>query len=502
MNAIDSLMGTKSVVTPPMNESRRSGPPSSGFADEVKTLKAETTGPRDKEVATSKSNTRMRSETQSNSSNEGNVSNAEIDPLEDEPALVSEGDEADRPSVPDRSEAATSGESDLPRQDFKETDFAFGATTTAEPREKAGADEPSKRGQQQTSGAGQVLQASEMSSRLDRKQNTAVVGLEVTSDTGTKTTATSSGLSIGLETRTGQLSLNVAAQANEESARQDIASQGLPADGEVQGLPNEIRVGTTLTQTSQAKRLLPADAGLGDDPAKKTPYLSEMSNKLGQTALEPQHVMSRLQDAHTSQSIDTLKLTDLDVQTKAMTGLMTSVGGDTGVQLSGAALDDMLNLPPLGERPLSQVSAKSSNIQILGQTITGQPVGQAIAVAIDAKINGSGPDTIDLMLEPQELGRLRITMVSRETGLYVMLSAERAETVEILKRNSGELQSNLETLDLGGAHLGFEHRPDESNWQFDEDENSQFSETTLQQTMMDNLPETLVQGDDRLDLRL
>lgn len=175
--------------------------------------------------------------------------------------------------------------------------------------------------------------------------------------------------------------------------------------------------------------------------------------------------------------------------------------GDAGPLGIGASLDAQSSSPRPLDIPISQVGAKPTNLQLLSQSLTSQPVNQSVAIAIDAKLNGKGPDTVELMLEPQELGRLRITMVTRETGLFVMLSAERAETIDLMRRNSEELQANLDALDLGGAQLGFEHSPDQSDW-FDDEAGTEPDLTISLAQPVERPNGPVIQADDRLDLRL
>ncbi|MEM7472407.1 MAG: flagellar hook-length control protein FliK [Pseudomonadota bacterium] len=184
----------------------------------------------------------------------------------------------------------------------------------------------------------------------------------------------------------------------------------------------------------------------------------------------------------------------------AASGLVSGLV-DKGLNNLDAQADDPLALSRGWDRVSAMTAPKASQTGLATQTLPTQSINQAIAIAIEAKSSGTGPSTIELMLEPQELGRLRITLTTRETGLFVMLSAERGETLEMLRRNSDDLQANLDTLDIGGAQIGFEHQPETSNWADDnellEDEQTLFSAPLIERQTV-HLPVL----DDRLDIRL
>lgn len=82
-------------------------------------------------------------------------------------------------------------------------------------------------------------------------------------------------------------------------------------------------------------------------------------------------------------------------------------------------------------------------------------VAQQVAMQISLQAGTARSKEIELRLEPEELGKLRITILTREAGLTVSIVAERPETLELLKRNSDQLMADLGERDLGGANLEF-----------------------------------------------
>ncbi|MCC6008152.1 MAG: flagellar hook-length control protein FliK, partial [Rhodobacteraceae bacterium] len=67
------------------------------------------------------------------------------------------------------------------------------------------------------------------------------------------------------------------------------------------------------------------------------------------------------------------------------------------------------------------------------------------------------PDTVEIALDPPELGRLRLSLSlgGPEGGLGIALSAERPETLDLLRRHAPDLLRELRGLGLGDVALDF-----------------------------------------------
>ena len=90
---------------------------------------------------------------------------------------------------------------------------------------------------------------------------------------------------------------------------------------------------------------------------------------------------------------------------------------------------------------------------------------QTIAMQIAAAIQRGTPGTksgIELMLSPEELGPVRLTFTHSESGVTVNVQADRAETLELLRRNIDSLAQ--EFLDIGyeSAEFTFDRRDAEA----------------------------------------
>lgn len=83
------------------------------------------------------------------------------------------------------------------------------------------------------------------------------------------------------------------------------------------------------------------------------------------------------------------------------------------------------------------------------------------AGALAALIRDSGAQVagdarrIELVLTPEDLGRIRFDLTPGRDGLQVTLAAERPETLDLLRRHAGDLLAELEAAGYGGATLNF-----------------------------------------------
>lgn len=90
---------------------------------------------------------------------------------------------------------------------------------------------------------------------------------------------------------------------------------------------------------------------------------------------------------------------------------------------------------------------------------------QAIAMQIAAAIQKGGPGMkpgIELMLSPEELGPVRLTFTQSETGVTVNVHADRAETLELLRRNIDSLAQEFLDIGYDSAEFTFERRDAEA----------------------------------------
>lgn len=102
-----------------------------------------------------------------------------------------------------------------------------------------------------------------------------------------------------------------------------------------------------------------------------------------------------------------------------------------------------------------------------------QPAGQpgpvaqgATDPALAARLAAAAPvlaqGAVEITLSPEELGRVRMTLSAGEGGMVVSVLAERAETLELMRRNIDQLARDLQAMGYAGLSFAFgrDDRPD------------------------------------------
>lgn len=90
----------------------------------------------------------------------------------------------------------------------------------------------------------------------------------------------------------------------------------------------------------------------------------------------------------------------------------------------------------------------------LVRTEFSAPVTRQILDAINARITAE--KAIEIALNPAELGRLRLSITPAENGLVVNILAERAEVIELMKRNIADLEQAFSELGHKNISFSFE----------------------------------------------
>ena len=137
--------------------------------------------------------------------------------------------------------------------------------------------------------------------------------------------------------------------------------------------------------------------------------------------------------------------------------LFVSVAGDTS-DLLGTAFDESAANPILG-MDARHGFASSFGASTAGNVSTGFAGAPTTAAQLSAQLlplaqsAQSGP--VELVLSPAELGQLRFEIHHRGDLVQIVLSAERPETLDLLRRNSEQLLANFRNAGFAGASLAF-----------------------------------------------
>ena len=88
-----------------------------------------------------------------------------------------------------------------------------------------------------------------------------------------------------------------------------------------------------------------------------------------------------------------------------------------------------------------------------GATSVANPVTAAVIAAIPAA--SAGTDRVELTLSPEELGRVQMEFRADGDEMRVFLTAERPETLDLLRRHADQLAAELRQAGYSGASLSF-----------------------------------------------
>lgn len=113
-----------------------------------------------------------------------------------------------------------------------------------------------------------------------------------------------------------------------------------------------------------------------------------------------------------------------------------------------------------GEVRGSERSAGSTSVTSLapGRAELPANVAQQLAQAL----RGSPKGPVEIALQPEELGRVKMTISASEAGVVVSITAERQETFDMMRRHAASLSKELAELGFGYVDLSFEQRDERS----------------------------------------
>ena len=107
---------------------------------------------------------------------------------------------------------------------------------------------------------------------------------------------------------------------------------------------------------------------------------------------------------------------------------------------------DLPTVDPLAEAP---GPTRMTAAQTHGPTATPPPLARQIATALPAP----GAQPVELRLNPEELGRVRLSLHQTDNSISVSIVAERAETLDLMRRHIAMLEQ--EFREIGYTDIAF-----------------------------------------------
>nr|WP_254444879.1 flagellar hook-length control protein FliK [Ruegeria atlantica] len=130
---------------------------------------------------------------------------------------------------------------------------------------------------------------------------------------------------------------------------------------------------------------------------------------------------------------------------------------------------------------------------------TARAVANQIATLVSAR---GQPGTIEVALNPEELGRVSIVLNSREDGLHMTILAERPETLDMMRRHLSVLETEFQNFGLGDLSLDLGTSADARHDDSDTSDSRKFSDSQPEPTAVDGPAIPKLGPDGRIDIRL
>ena len=92
--------------------------------------------------------------------------------------------------------------------------------------------------------------------------------------------------------------------------------------------------------------------------------------------------------------------------------------------------------------------------------ITSPELPRQIATQIANAMPQAGASQVEISLNPQELGRVRISLSAQDTGLSVAIMADRGETLDLMRRHIDQLAQEFRDLGYGDVSFSFDQSGD------------------------------------------
>jgi flagellar hook-length control protein FliK len=134
-------------------------------------------------------------------------------------------------------------------------------------------------------------------------------------------------------------------------------------------------------------------------------------------------------------------------------------------------------------------------------TTASQSIASHVASQVAATIVQSSNSTTEILLNPEELGRVRISLTNGEAGMTVNILSERPETTDLMRRNIEHLARELREMGYENPSFTFGEQPSGSNGTWN-DEHQEPAPENPNDTSKPSVPSMRVTLTGGLDLKL
>ena len=100
---------------------------------------------------------------------------------------------------------------------------------------------------------------------------------------------------------------------------------------------------------------------------------------------------------------------------------------------------------------------KPSTVTTVQSAAANRPdLPRQVAAQMSGALTGRQSGPVEITLQPEELGRVRMVVSASETGVVINVTAERGDTADMMRRHAAMLSRELEGLGFGSVDLEFE----------------------------------------------
>lgn len=144
-------------------------------------------------------------------------------------------------------------------------------------------------------------------------------------------------------------------------------------------------------------------------------------------------------------------------------------------------------------------SASPTSAPTLPPTAPLLPPPEQIGAQIRSALAVGGTQDIEIRLDPEELGRVRIILSTKDGGMSVAIYSDKAEVLDLMRRNSDLLEAEFSDIGYEGASFSFQQER-EGDHQPPQDIQEQWDIEPPVDLPISHQPQTIGQ-DARLDMR-
>ncbi|MGP3696761.1 flagellar hook-length control protein FliK [Rhodobacter sp. NSM] len=132
---------------------------------------------------------------------------------------------------------------------------------------------------------------------------------------------------------------------------------------------------------------------------------------------------------------------------------------------AGAAPDasaDLQHPHPLSSPPDEPQVFQTSEPRTVADSPRGTAQPAQPPVPAREEVSATAGDAVEVVLDPDDLGRVKMTMAQEGDQLRVLVQADRSDTLDLMRRHSDQLGAELRQAGFSGASLSFGGREERS----------------------------------------